>query len=282
MLNTLIKPMLLQKSTNPPTGNYIHQLKFDGFRCLLHFDTGNVRLFTRHQNECTRQFPEIKPNLPIKNCIFDGEMVVMDGIKPCFESIMQRFNTSNDISIKYLTSSMPAHFVAFDILYLEGKNLTKLPLYDRLEFLKKVIGEPSDAVSICPSSLDGQALFHSVKNLELEGICSKKLDSPYLFNTRNSNWLKVKNYLYETVTITGIRKKEFGWSLSLDGEYVGVMEFVPPNERKVFYSISKQIVYNENEKWKYLQPIFKCKVKFQSYTKSGLMRSPSFVEFVFN
>lgn len=279
MLNTLIKPMLLHKSDSPPSGDLIHQLKFDGFRCLLHYNQGQIRLFTRHQNECTAQFPEILPNLNCSTAIIDGEMVVMDGMKPCWESVMKRFQTTNPMSIKHLMTTLTAHFVAFDIIYVNNQSVASMPLIDRLNILEPIV-QPSNSISICPSSSDGQRLFNRVKELGLEGICSKDLSSPYLLDTRSDYWLKTKNYLYETVTITGIRKKEFAWSLSKDGEYVGTMEFVTPEARKAFYHISKQITVKDTDDWRYVQPVIKCKVKFQSYTKSGLMRSPSFVEFV--
>ncbi|QDX94634.1 DNA polymerase LigD [Brevibacillus laterosporus] len=279
MINKPIKPMLLHKSDLPPHGNLTHQLKFDGFRCIMSYDNGNTRLFTRHQNECTLPFPEIRPSFPIKNAIFDGEMVVMEGIKPCFESVMKRLMTKNDQQIERLSHTLPSHFVAFDILYLNDKDLTKLPLYERLDILNSVIS-PSNEISICPSSNDGVGLFNKTKELGLEGIVSKDLDSPYLLDTRSHFWLKTKAYLYETVTITGIRKNEFGWSLSKDGNYLGVMEFVPPDARKQFYQISDQIVTKDTDKWKYVQPLIKCEIKFQCYTKSRLLRSPSFVRFV--
>ena len=279
MLNTPIKPMLLHKSDNPPSGDLIHQLKFDGFRCLLHYDQGQVRLFTRHQNECSNQFPEIVPNLNCTNAIIDGEMIVMDGLKPCWESVMQRFQTTKPISVKHLMSTMPAHFVAFDIIYVNNQSVVSVPLIDRLELLDSIV-QPSNSISICPSSSDGQQLFNRVKELGLEGICSKKLNSRYLLDTRSDHWLKTKAYMYETVTITGIRNSEFACSLSEDGKYVGTMEFASKDARSKLYKRSKSLIVNESDDWTYLRPEIQCKVKFQCYTKSGLMRSPSFVEFV--
>ncbi|MGG0793722.1 DNA polymerase LigD [Brevibacillus laterosporus] len=279
MLNKPIKPMLLYKSDVPPKGNLIHQLKFDGIRCIMSYDSGNTRLFTRHQNECTTQFHEIRPSLPVKNAVIDGEMVVMDGIKPCFESVMKRFMTKNEQQVKRLSQTLPSHFVAFDILFLNDTDLTKLPLHERLDILQSII-IPSNEISICPSSDDGIGLFNRTKQLGLEGIVSKDLNSPYLLDTRSHHWTKTKAYLYETVNITGIRKNEFGWSLSKDGNYLGVMEFVPPDARKKLYQISDQIVSKDTDKWKYVHPVVKCEVKFQCYTKSGLLRSPSFVRFV--
>ncbi|WP_064199112.1 ATP-dependent DNA ligase [Brevibacillus brevis] len=279
MLNTPIKPMLLQKSDSPPSGNLIHQLKFDGFRCLLHYDQGQIRLFTRHQNECTTQFPEIQPDLNCSSAIIDGEMIVMDGIKPCWESVMKRFQTTKPISIKHLMSTIPAHFVAFDIIYVNNQSTVSMPLIDRLNLLESIV-EPSNSISICPSSSDGQQLFNRVKELGLEGICSKSLNSRYLLDTRSDHWLKTKVYMYETVTVTGIKKSEFACSLSKDGDYVGTMEFVNKEARAKLHQRSKSLIVNESNDWRYVKPEIQCKVKFQCYTKSGLMRSPSFVEFV--
>ncbi|MFB0832712.1 hypothetical protein ACEU2D_24385 [Brevibacillus laterosporus] len=168
MLNKHVKPMLLHKSDLPPNGKFVYQLKMDGIRCILSYDEGNIKLFTRHQNECTAQFTEMRPSLPIKNAVFDGEMVVMNGIKPCFESVMQRLLTKNEQQIKHLSRTLPSHFVAFDILYLNGRDLTKLPLNERLEILNSVIS-PSNEISICPSSNDGIGLFNRTQELRLEG-----------------------------------------------------------------------------------------------------------------
>lgn len=281
MLHRPILPMLLEKSDTPPEGSrWTHQLKFDGFRCLLSHKE-DIQLFTRHKNNCTRQFPDIQSSFNADNIYLDGEMIVLDeNSKPDFELVMKRFQTSSDKTIKSLVNSLPAQYIVFDILYLNGESLIHLPLSKRLDILNEVVF-PSDNISICPTFDDGVALFESTKQLNLEGIVSKRLDSSYKLDSRNGDWLKIKNYQYETVQVGAIRKSEFGWSLLKDSKYVGVCEFVPPNERKAFYQIAKQLKVQEDDKWIYLDPIVKCKVKFQAYTKSGLMRTPSFVEFIY-
>ncbi|RXT03581.1 RNA ligase family protein [Ammoniphilus sp. CFH 90114] len=282
MLNTPIKPMLMHKSDAVPTDNYIHQLKWDGFRCLMHYDGQQFRLFTRHQNECTLQFPEMKNvQVDVKNVILDGEMIVLNSDNvPCFESVMSRFQASNELSIRRGVKTMPAHFVAYDILYLNNKDITKLPLKERLDILYDTV-HLSKEISASESYQNGDELFHLISQMGLEGIVSKRKDSLYHLDTRSSHWLKVKNYQYETVSISALRKKDFGWSLLHKEKHVGVMELVPSNERKAFWEISKQLQIGEDKNWIYLDPIVKCKVKFQSYTKNGLMRSPSFIEFIY-
>ncbi|XEC96664.1 DNA polymerase LigD [Paenibacillus tarimensis] len=275
MLFKPIRPMLLHKSNEPPEGDYIHQLKFDGFRCLLHINGNQVKLFTRHQNDCTLQFPEFS-GITIKrnSAVLDGEMIVLDESgKPDFEAVMTKFLSTKQ-KCKY-----SAHFAAFDVLQVEGRSIMSLPLEKRLEILQDLV-LVSEQTSVVQSYADGKSLFERVTQQGLEGIVSKKKGSSYRLDSRSRDWLKVKNDQFAIVAISGIRKREFGWAIELDGKHAGVCEFVPSAERAAFTRIAKQLVRSENKNWIYLEPAIKAMVKFQSYTKSGLMRSPSFVEFI--
>ncbi len=278
MLFQAIKPMLLHKSDTPPIGDYIHQLKYDGFRCLLHFASGQFRLYTRHQNDCTLQFPEFTGigKQAISDFILDGEMISLgnDG-KPDFEAVMSRFRSNGRKPLHNV------HFAAFDVIQMNGQSVMTEPLEKRYEILQDTV-KPSDLISVVQSHVDGEALFASVQRLGLEGIVSKKKGSLYLLDHRTPNWLKTKNYQFATVSISGIRKNEFGWALLMEnGNYAGVCEFVPPDARAAFAQIAKQLVRSENQNWQQLEPIIRCRVKYQCLTKNGLLRSPSFVEFVF-
>jgi hypothetical protein len=124
----------------------------------------------------------------------------------------------------------------------------------RLELLHELL-RGSDLLSVVQSHDDGEALYESIKAAGLEGIVSKRRNSQYVLDHRSRDWLKLKNYQFEEVTITGIRKNEFGWSLQYkDGRYAGVCEFVPPEARTIFRQISKQLVQSENQNWLYLDP----------------------------
>jgi DNA ligase-1 len=280
VLHQAIKPMLLYASPEVPQGSeYIHQLKWDGHRALLHMGDGNRSCYTRHQNPCIDRYPELQSvTVRAKEVILDGEMIVLgDDGKPCFESIMERFSSRK--SAWRLANKLPAHFVAFDILYMDGHAVTHLPLERRLELLEEVL-VPSDIISVCPSIEDGEALFQAVKHQGLEGIVSKKKQSSYTIDKRSKSWLKTKAYLFEKgVQIAGIRRGEFGWLLQKDERYVGVLEFAPPAARQAFARISNQIVTHETKDYTFVKPLIRCTVKFQSYTKKGLMRSPTFVQF---
>ncbi|MEH7549891.1 MULTISPECIES: hypothetical protein [Bacillaceae] len=93
------------------------------------------------------------------------------------------------------------------------------------------------------------------------------------------NWLKVINYQYEDVYISGLRKDEFGLLLIFEnGNYAALMEFVSPANRKEFYKQYRDYIVEENDKFIYLDPKLKLKVKYRNLTKKGLLRIPSFVE----
>lgn len=273
-----LSPMLLDKADTPPQG-FLAQVKFDGHRCIFSYNGSDVRLFTRERNDCTHQYPEAQVSLPVRNIVMDGEMISFDEAgKPCFDSVMTRFNCSKESTIRSYMKKFPAHFVAFDLIWLNDVDYRNQKIEDRLEVLNTII-QPSDAISICPTFDNGQQLFQSVASMGMEGIVSKRRGSRMELGVRSAHWLKTKAWSYEeNVAITAIRKKKFGWALSRNGKYVGVTEFVPPKIRKEFYPIAQQLKTHEDDHWIYLQPLKQCKVKFQCYSKNGLMRSPSVVE----
>jgi DNA ligase-1 len=172
MLFSPIKPMLLHKTESVVAGDFIHQLKLDGFRCTLHTEGARVKLFTRHQNDCTSQFPEFTAaHINAASAILDGEMIAFgDDSKPDFELVMSRFHSSR---LKNLQS---VHFAAFDVLMINGISVMHLPLVRRLELLQELV-RGSDLLSVVQSHEDGEALYKSVKAAGLEGIVSTKKQS---------------------------------------------------------------------------------------------------------
>lgn len=268
-----ISPMLLQKSNHPfDDDSYITELKLDGIRILWTKFNDKVKIYTRHNNEVTTLYPELTDiDLP-NGTVLDGEIVVTDeNGKPDFEATMERFRSKN---VPYTIQ-----YCVFDIIQHNGIKVHNLSLLDRKDLLSKIIpfNHPSiTVVQWIPGN--GNAYFDLVKQNGLEGIVLKKSDSVYDIGKRSYNWLKVINYMYEDVYITGLRKGEFGVLLSfLDGKPAGLMEFLTPVERKKLYSTYK--VNSENDKFIFIEPI-KCRVKYRNITKHGKLRIPSFVEWL--
>ncbi|MBT2669117.1 hypothetical protein J7J00_27420 [Bacillus sp. ISL-4] len=93
-----------------------------------------------------------------------------------------------------------------------------------------------------------------------------------------------KGYQYIDAVISGLRKEEFGLLLGIEEndriKPVGIMELVTPAARKQFYNQYQDLIVDENKKFIYLDSRIKCRVKFRNYTKNGLLRIPSFVEYI--
>lgn len=272
-----ISPMLLSKSEQPfDSSDYITELKLDGIRLIYSVDNaGKVRLYSRHKNEVTSKFPELH-NLDISpGTVLDGELIVTDSAgKPDFEAMMSRFMSSRD--------KTPISFVAFDVIQHEGKRVNKIPLLERKEILADII--PNDTPKLAKTQFIegcGEAYFDAVKAQNLEGIVLKRKDSRYEIGKRSHSWLKVINNQYSDVFVVGYRKqpKDFGWILSdPDGKYIGLMELgVPAQARAKVYraEISKETV-----DFAYLAAPVGVRVKYRNLTKAGLLRLPSFVEWV--
>ncbi|TWE08735.1 DNA ligase-1 [Neobacillus bataviensis] len=271
-----ISPMLLHKSNEPfDSDDYITELKLDGIRLIYSVDEkGKVRLYSRHKNEITSKFPELH-NLDIPpGTVLDGELIVSDEKgKPDFEAVMSRFMSSKN--------KTPVTFVTFDVIQHKGKRITNLPLLERKEVLAEIV--PEDNSLMAKTQFiegHGEAYFDAIKAQALEGIVLKCKDSRYEVGKRSNSWMKVINYQYSDVFIVGYRKqpKEFGLLLTFeDSRYAGVMELgVPASARRIVYG--KSIIQEEND-FAFIEPV-KCRVKYRNLTKAGLLRLPSFVEWV--
>lgn len=271
-----ISPMLLHKANEPfDNEQWITELKIDGFRCIWTKFNNKVRIYTRHNNEITFNFKELT-NLDIPDgTVLDGEIVVSDDQgKPDFEAVMERFKSKK--------SQHKITFCVFDILYFNNIKITNKPLLDRKEILSQVIPEDTSLLTKTKWTIgNGKSYFELVKQLDLEGTTLKRVDSKYQTGKRSKDWLKVINYKYADVYISGMRKDDFGLLLNFeDGSYAGLLEFMPPSNRKEFYSQHSDLIIKENDKFKYLEPKLKMNVKYRNLTSKGLLRIPSFVEWV--
>ncbi|SFJ82461.1 ATP-dependent DNA ligase [Thermoflavimicrobium dichotomicum] len=279
-----ITPMLLQKSDKAfHNAEYISEMKYDGIRLILSTVDG-IHAYTRHETLCTKQFPELQSvHLP-SDSILDGELIVTNKHgHPDFESIIKRFQTTNERKIQSFQVTLPVQYCVFDILRYEGKDLTKLPLIERKAILDEVI-EDNEVITRVPYiEGNGKQLFNLVQQQGLEGIVLKKKDSIYEVGKRSWNWQKVINYQHYDVVITGYRKGEFGLLIGFeDGRPAGLIEFPPPrNVRKALFPIMNQAKVKEDERFVYVRPKIRCRVKSRGLTSNGLIRIPVFKEFLF-
>lgn len=186
-----MKPQLASQEDDPPKGDgWIHEIKLDGYRTIAMISDGKVRLLTRTGIDWTDRYgvlSEAFTDLPAKQAIIDGEIVVVDdaGITH-FEDLQQALH---DGAGDRLT------FFAFDLMYLDGYDLTKAKLIDRkaqLHALLAPVISGSSAIQYSDSiDGDGTVLYDHATEMGLEGIVSKRKDAPYI-ETRSKTWVKVK------------------------------------------------------------------------------------------
>lgn len=279
-----IQPMLLQPSEPFNDESYISELKMDGIRLLYSRFNNEIKLYTRHNNEVTRKFPEVLSNDIPEGTILDGELIQTneDG-HPDFEALMSRFHVSNKDKIIIYSKKEPVTFCVFDILYHKGKSVMHLPLLERKSLLEEVLPEDTPRIVKVRHHV-GRAveLFNLCKELGLEGVVMKRRNSAYV-KKRSHDWKKAVNYQKEAFYILGQRKGEFGLLLGEQTDKgmrsVGMMEFVPPAAKKAIYSKTSELKKEETKEMIYFRPEVMCIAKYRNRTRAGNLRIPSFVEF---
>jgi bifunctional non-homologous end joining protein LigD len=205
-----VRPALATKVERVPNGErWVHEIKFDGYRVQLHIINDDTKVFTRRGNDWTKRFQKIASDAYLINAataIIDGEVVVPAADGTTDFSVLQNELKGN---------SKKLVMVAFDLLYLNGQDLRKLPLLERKAALQKLIA--MSAIQFSESyELDGREMFKHACKAGLEGVVSKVRDSRYPTD-RTNDWLKVTCAQRETLRIAGFALDGNKW----DGIYIG-------------------------------------------------------------
>jgi bifunctional non-homologous end joining protein LigD len=169
----------------PPIGDdWLHEVKFDGWRVQLHKTKRGATVYTKNGNDFTWRFPTITAAvaaLPVQSAIIDGELTACDarGI-PDFRALHFRDAEEHALCVW-----------AFDVLHLNGADLREVPLTERKYALEKLIYKASDhTLRLSETFDDGVKLLASCEPMGLEGVVSKRKDFPYRSGT--ADWVKVK------------------------------------------------------------------------------------------
>ncbi len=181
-----VPPCLPTKAPQPPTGDaWLHEIKHDGFRVIARKDGARVRLYSRPGNDLTYRFPlivEALARLRSRSCIIDGEAVCCDADgRPSFDRIRYR---RHDASV---------FLYAFDLIEFNGDDLRREPLDTRKATVASVLRRAAPGLRLNEHiEADGPTVFAHACKMGLEGIVSKRKDSPYR-SGRSPDWLKSKN-----------------------------------------------------------------------------------------
>jgi bifunctional non-homologous end joining protein LigD len=203
-----ISPQLATLQESPPEGDqWIHELKFDGYRLLCHLKDGQARFWTRNQKDWTPKFQRLAKAmnaLRARNAILDGEVVAVDAQgRASFQKLQQALKAGDAGLI----------FHIFDLIYLDDFNLQRTPLIERKRLLAQLLESISEQGPLRFSDHiegNGVEFFKQACKHKIEGIVSKLVDSPYE-STRSRSWVKVKCIKRQEFVIAGYTISDKGF-----------------------------------------------------------------------
>lgn len=197
-----IEPCLaLLAAKAPPGDDWAFEVKWDGYRLAVHIERSKVRILTRGGHDWTSRFPTIAHDaleMGLDSAILDGEAVVLDERGASDFGALQRALGGRGGK----RSAAGAQLYAFDLLYLDGRDLRALTLDERRDMLTRAI-KPHGSIRMSEElDADGAEFLTLACELGLEGIIAKRRDAPYR-SGRGGDWLKIKCVQSETFLILG-------------------------------------------------------------------------------
>ena len=278
--------------------------KLDGVRTLAYIGTDSTRLVSRTGNDQTERYPELANLARFVNAlqaVIDGEIVAADEAgRPSFERLQQRMNLASPKEIDRARRNIPVTLFAFDLLWFDGKELTREPVEERRRQLEEIVTETDQIRLTYLAEGTGRAFFDSAKALGLEGVVAKRLGSIYQPGRRTKDWRKIKAIKEQECVIlgwtqgSGSRSATFGALLvgafrARDGDLVWIGQvgtgftearLADLMERLTAIEESKPAVDDpalrkvKGARW--TRPELVCEVEYLEMTRAGKLRAPSF------
>jgi bifunctional non-homologous end joining protein LigD len=254
----------------------------------------------RNGSDFTSRYPEVRElarSLGSRRIVLDGEIVALDEQgRPSFERLQARMHLASDSAVRRRMRDIPATYVIFDLLYLDGHSTMALSYEERRGLLERLELEGPAWRTPSYHRGEGSALLAATAEHGIEGVVAKKLDRPYQPGVRASHWIKVKNVRTQDVVIGGWTPGEGGRSTSLGSLAVGVMEgdelVYSGKVGTGFTEQSLALVKRELEPLRrdtspftgrqppkgtiFVEPQLVAHVEFREWTGSGTLRAPSF------
>jgi len=281
-----IKPQLATlKSKAPKDEQWLHEIKFDGYRIQVHINRGRKKVYTRNGLDWTKLFSTIAGALDVPGqAIIDGEVVVTHEGRTNFSELQAELAAGWQDRLV---------FYAFGLLWRDG-DLRGLPQIERKQALLDLLGENDVELPVLYSEHltgDGQVMFEHAAKLNWEGIISKRADAPYR-SERTEAWLKIKTIQKGKFPVIGfvkdptgvaalyLAKKEgkdlvymgkvgTGWSRTVSSQIRKQLDTVVSPKSKLTKPIKKP-------KATWVEPTFVADVEYRDITSEGLLRASSF------
>lgn len=286
-------PQLARLGDAPPPGDqWLHEIKWDGYRIVATVARGKVRLWSRNALEWTDKVPEITgaiAGLGLKSAALDGELIAGTGTREDFNLLQATLSGERQGTLSY---------ALFDLLHLDGIDISDAPLLERKTLLEELLGEGTRHLSYSSHALgDGEQAFELAGAQHFEGIISKRADRPY-HPGRGDDWRKTKSLHSDEYAVVGFTApkgsrsgfgslllatpdKRHGW------RYVGRVgsgfsdALIKDVTRRIGRTGAKEptVFVPENDtdlrSAKWFEPRFVVEVNFRGVGGQGLLRQPS-------
>jgi bifunctional non-homologous end joining protein LigD len=295
-----LSPMLATLVDKPfDDEGWSYEVKWDGYRAVAYLQKGKVELRSRNNKSFDKYYPiyDTLKNWPV-SAVLDGEIVVLNKKGQSDFGELQNWRSEADGTLVYYV---------FDLLWLEGRDLTGLPLSARRALLQSIV--PADDITRYSESFEtgGKEFFAKAQKLGLEGIMAKRTDSIYTSGARTRDWLKIKTVSRQEVVIGGFTRNADSpklFSALLVGvfskgrlQYIGkvgtgfseqrqkemMKQFKPLIQKDSPFTIEPDV--NQPSRFRphppvatatWLKPMLVGEVAYREMTTDGLMRQPSF------
>ncbi len=289
---TELRPMLAVAASALPSGDdWVYEVKWDGYRVLATVAGGEAALHSRNGNDLTERFAAVARALPgalrSPDCVLDGEVCALDeGGRPRFSLLQHGGGTL-------------AMYV-FDLLSLNGRDVTGLPLRERRPLLEETL-IPGEVIRLSVAFDDGPELLAQSVKLGLEGVLAKRASSRYLPGRRSDAWVKVKTQQRQEFVIAGHtrgrgrregalgslvlavnRGGELVWAGNCgtgfdDAELEMLMSKLEPLRRETSpLAVTPRMPRVRSADVTWVEPELVCEVEFLEWTSDGHLRAPSY------
>jgi bifunctional non-homologous end joining protein LigD len=287
-----LRPMLAVPASALPIGDdWVYEVKWDGYRVIATVDGGEATLRSRNGNDLSGRFATVARALPgalrSPDCVLDGEVCALDETgRPRFSLLQHGGGT--------------LAMYAFDLLVLNGRDLTGLPLHERRSLLAETL-IPGDVIRLSVAFDDGPELLAQALQLKLEGVLAKRASSRYLPGRRSEAWVKVKAQQRQEFVIAGYtrgrgrrehalgslvlaveRGGELVWAGNCgtgfdDAELEMLMAKVEPLRREASpLAVVPRMPRVRPAEITWVEPELVCEVEFLEWTRDGHLRAPSY------
>ncbi len=293
-----LAPQLATLVDAPPNGDWLYEIKFDGYRIMTRILDGEVRLFSRNGNDWTDRLPlqaKALQAMGLKDSWLDGEMVMLneDGL-PDFQALQNAFEIGRSKEVVYFL---------FDAPFIEGRDLRETPLEERRAALKKLLGKSRSKLLRFSDAFMSrhQDIVESASAMGLEGVIGKRAGSLYL-SKRNPDWIKLKCRLRQEFVIVGFTQPQGSRSgfgallLAVNGDdegsglmYAGrvgtgfserTLKQISERLKKMQRDsspLAKKLTSAQARGVHWIEPELVCEAEFAEWTREGIVRQAAFI-----